>query len=627
MRCLRKIAYMKNTVLLLLSFLSAPVFGGQKATITEYNGHPRLFDDSNSAPSATYEVEMQKLPDGALRVCIPSDKIGSDVSFLEIAADFARAEKGERGFYVFPDGRLGHFNTDNGRIDGRTHTVVRNGKTVLWPFPYSVMPVMGMKTERATFVAIVKGFALESSPAVYAKNGKYQMFHRFYPKEAGGAYEDIVIDYYFLPENAGYPEMAKVYRNYQLERGAVKPLRERVKSSPTLKYTAESIFVRVKHGYKALNTQRDKMVEVQTPENEPPIKVDITFDRFAEIMRKMKLAGIDRAEVCSVGGTAGGFDGRFPDVLPIPEEFGGEQKYKEAVAFGKSLGYQMTVHFATSCIYQISKEWNPDFVCVQQDGSLLKQQISAGGRVYRLCPRVYLDHFIKRDWQTFRDLGFKGTHHIDVLSCIMPYRCFSKTHPLNSKESAACMNEIARYSREVFGSFGSEGSFDWLAPNLDFVLYTSFYPRSAERKEMVDKYVPFWQLVYHGIIVSNPYYATIDPTIMRNDRLSDDKKFYSWLKTPERQMLKVVEFGGRPVFYYTLYKDIAPLKKAYDIYEELKYLQYEFMEEHRELAPDVYLTRYSNGDETVCNYSATPFAYKSKTTAPLSYTLYKSEKQ
>ena len=85
------------------------------------------------------------------------------------------------------------------------------------------------------------------------------------------------------------------------------------------------------------------MVEVQTPENEPPIKVDITFDRFAEIMREMKLAGIDRAEVCSVGGTAGGFDGRFPDVLPIPEEFGGEQKYKEAVAFGKSLGYQMTV--------------------------------------------------------------------------------------------------------------------------------------------------------------------------------------------------------------------------------------------------------------------------------------------
>ena len=617
---------MRKTFILSLLFACASVFGAPKAEITEYNGHPRLFDDSNAKPSAVYKVEMRKVSDGVWRVRIPAGKVGKDVSFLEIAADFAKAKKGEEGFYVFPDGRLGCYNTDNGSIDGRSRMLVRNKKKVLWAFPYSVMPIMGMKTPRATFVSIVKGFALESSPSVYARDGEYKMFHRFYPREAGGAYEDIVIDYYFLPENAGYPEMAKTYRNYQLSRGAVKPLRERAKSSPTLKYTAESIFVRVKHGYKALNTQRDKMIEVQTPENEPPLKVDISFDRFMEIMRNMKNAGIEKAEVCSVGGTAGGFDGRFPDVLPIPEEFGGEQKYREAVAFGKSLGYQMTVHFATTCMYQISKEWNPDFICVKQDGSLLKQQISAGGRVYRLCPRVYLDHFIKRDWQTFLNLGFKGTHHIDVLSCIMPYRCFSKTHPLNSKQSAECMNEIAKYSREVFGSFGSEGSFDWLAPNLDFVLYTSFFPRSAEPEKMVDKNVPFWQLVYHGIIVSNPYYGTIDPTIKRYDRLSDNKKFYSWLQTPARQMLKVVEFGGRPVFYYTLYRDVAPLKKAYDIYEQLKYLQYEFMDFHGELAPDVFLTRYSNGDETVCNYSDKPFVYKSKSVEPLSYGLFKAGK-
>ena len=83
--------------------------------------------------------------------------------------------------------------------------------------------------------------------------------------------------------------------------------------------------MRVKHGWKALNTEAEKKAkwEHQSPTNEPPIHVNLSFADYEDIMRRMKAAGIDKAEMCSVGCTAGGFDGRFPDVLPIPEEFGG----------------------------------------------------------------------------------------------------------------------------------------------------------------------------------------------------------------------------------------------------------------------------------------------------------------
>ena len=176
--------------------------------------------------------------------------------------------------------------------------------------------------------------------------------------------------------------------------------------------------------------------------------------------------------------------------------------------------------------------------------------IVAGGRTHRLCPKAFCDKMLARDWDEFKSLGLRGTHHIDVVSCIPPYACYNPRHPLNYEESAACFRRIAEYSREVFGGFGSESGFDWMAPSLDFALYVSWYPgaRSREASPIVDRVVPFWQLVYHGIIVSNPFYATIDAYIDRSkERLnfSDEFARYGYLDDAETRILKVHEFGGR----------------------------------------------------------------------------------
>ena len=56
---------------------------------------------------------------------------------------------------------------------------------------------------------------------------------------------------------------------------------------------------------------------------------------------------------------------------------------------------------------------------------------------------------------------------------------------------------------------------------------------------MVDRLVPFWQLVYHGIILSNPFPPTCNYTIK-----------------DAATRLMLVEFGGRPFFYfYSNYRD------------------------------------------------------------------------
>lgn len=89
-----------------------------------------------------------------------------------------------------------------------------------------------------------------------------------------------------------------------------------------------------------------------------------------------------------------------------------------------------------------------------------------------------------------------------------------------------------------------------MAPSLDFALYVSWYPGACSREAspIVDRVVPFWQLVYHGIIVSNPFHAMIDAYIDRSkERLnfSDEFARYGYLDDAETRILKVHEFGGR----------------------------------------------------------------------------------
>ena len=45
------------------------------------------------------------------------------------------------------------------------------------------------------------------------------------------------------------------------------------------------------------------------------------------------------------------------------------------------------------------------------------------------------------------------------------------------------------------------------------------------------------------------------------------------------------------------------LKRAYDEYQPLKHLQYEFMENHEKLAEGVYRTTYSDGTKITVDYN------------------------
>ncbi len=85
--------------------------------------------------------------------------------------------------------------------------------------------------------------------------------------------------------------------------------------------------------------------------------------------------------------------------------------------------------------------------------------------------------------------------------------------------------------------------------------------------------------------------------------------------------LKIVEFGGRPIFYTYKFADVPRIKRAWDEFKPVRHLQKYEMISHNEISPNVFSVKYGDGSVIVCNYNAEPFKYNGVSINPVSYIL------
>lgn len=548
----------------------------------------------------TQTVVPLETKDGRAVFRMAKESLPAHVKSVRLSAPRWTQPAGTDGYWVNSDGELGTFRArakDGTRRSARPH-----------------MPFFGIVSSKASFVAIVKGMPFHYSFSVALKNGVYtpSMAYDWFMDDV---YEDLEVEFVDLAgDKTNYAGMARIYRDYQLARKAVEPLGVRAKKQPLLDYMAQWPEVRVRQAWKPVPSPNPE----QTIKDEPAVKPVITFDRFKEIADAFKRQGIGGAEFCLVGWNVGGHDGRWPQVFPVEPLLGGAAKLKEAVRHAQDLGYHVVAHCNHRDAYLIADSWDAEFICNKNaDGSLQRPRTTwGGGRMYRICPKRAYEKFALQQMPMVRAMGFKGLHYLDVYSCVGAEGCSDSRHPLNLREGVAYTGHILQLARDTFGGVASEGSYDQNAGQLDYVLYVSF-ARPFESKTydgLVDRLVPMFQLVYNGVILSNPFTTTVNATI--KGRASE---------------LKTIEFGARPSFYFyanfltpgkgrnwmgdvdlecgtdaRLEASVAAIRRGVDAYAKLWKLQYVFMDGHDELAPGVYRTTYANGAKVYVNYNKAP---------------------
>ena len=549
------------------------------------------------------ERDLAYQKDGSWRLVVTKDEINAekDLKYINVFMPIMEAKKGEKGYFINTRNLLGTYKLDK--------TFVSSNGTNSYAF-------FGAKNPRATWSVILKGLNLETSMCAEANKGEYKVYPRIEVERMEGlpAYEDAVMDFYPLGSSSTYADMAKIYRKYQIDRGEVVPLKERIKGNPKLERLAKSILLRIAHGSKPI--PRDKkgrgIPTDYTLETELPMHLACTFEQGTQAIKDLKAAGCDYVDIQEVGWNIRGHDGRYPQLFPVEPAAGGEEKLKETVATAKKLGYNISAHVNHTDAYKIADCWSEDYIAKRKDGSLMYVGCWAGGKAYTPCPEAIFDRFAKKDYLAIRDrLGFNGFQHVDVLSAIAPRICHDPKHPLNRRQWADAYLKIMKYGRDLTGGFTSECGMDHLIKYLDW----AFYINHSERMHPAfDRFVPVWQIVYHGIVPSEQFFSDTGNNMKRNAR---------------NIRLHHAEFGGRPVYYggwlekERIQKYVKPL---YDEYQKVSYLQMEFMDDHKQLADGVFLTVYGNGDEVVTNYSDLTFEYKGEPVFAKDYRLFKKSK-
>lgn len=116
---------------------------------------------------------------------------------------------------------------------------------------------------------------------------------------------------------------------------------------------------------------------------------------------------------------------------------------------------------------------------------------------------------------------------------------------------------VAKRCHALFGGFSSECCMDHLLGQVDYINYVCAPmrgKRQAEakgRKSAVDRFVPFFELAFHDVVLSNP------------DKITQE------VLSPEDN-LTLVEYGGRPIFYSPNERNMPGIVKAWEQFKTLR---------------------------------------------------------
>lgn len=526
-------------------------------------------------------------------VSVSKEAVGKNVEYVDFLYDYFTAKTGDKGYFVLPFECL----------KGVTVSYFNERPDTEYASEFSHIYCYGYKKEQSGIFGIITGCKYDYALVAGVKGGNYYAYPRFL-LEGDMADEDIAVEYYEL-ENGDYSEMARIYRKHQIENEGCEPLSERVKRDSRLERAAASMAIRVRQGWKPAPSKQEN----QTLETEPDMHVALSFDDVGEIVDEFKYQGIKNAEFCLVGWNRMGHDGRYPQIFPAEPKLGGEEKLRKLIKKAKNNGYNIVGHTNGSDAYTVSELWDEEYLLKTKDGGFHTMDVWSSGRAYKICPQRMYERFGYEHNEKLKELGFEGIHYSDVITILTLLKCHDKNHPLTRRESAEWYRKFMQRGREVFGGFSSESGYDFAASALDYALYTSFILSGDDMPEICDEPIPFWQIVYHGIVLYNPGTYTLNyPAKGKANRL------------------KYFEFGGRPLACVyanfaegknwmgnedlrcetkeEMRESVSKIKLMTEDYDWLKEVRFAFMESHNRIADGVFKIEYSNGYTVTVDYNA-----------------------
>ncbi len=430
----------------------------------------------------------------------------------------SEAHAGDAGYWVLPRSIS---------MNGEFQTFFTPREDLTYSYSAPVMSCYGIKKDGlCCLVRIERSFPYRIEMQV--KNGDYRLSISADLTDGSQLPEEFCFEVIPLENDADYNDMARAERELRLSRGEIVPLAEKCRKN-AVEYARKYPLIRIRMGWKPSPSP----IRRQTEETEPPMFVACDFDRVCKIADMLHEKGLRGAEFQLVGWNRSGHDGRFPQLFPADPRLGGNEGLARTIEHVKKLGYRISTHTNSIDAVPIADTFTWDDIAVKANGKYNQTGYYSGGVAYHVC-LVKQWKNTKRDLPRLADMGENGLHFTDVISIVVPDECYSPAHPSSVENGIIYAQKIMSYTSGLFGGFSSEGCMDFSLRDLDFGLYVSFASGFGEKViPFADRYIPFFELTYHGIVLYNPTSPTINYTIK-----------------DAATRLELYMHGGRPTMYY-----------------------------------------------------------------------------
>jgi hypothetical protein len=280
-------------------------------------------------------------------------------------------------------------------------------------------------------------------------------------------------------------------------------LTQRAKESPEVAHLLGAYIMKLFYGVQ----RQGHAVREQDQSSAPQFLLTMTFDEARAGLKSFHDAGVEKVYTQNVGWNYRGHDGAYPTRFPIEERVGGERAFRELIAYGHEIGYQMTVHDNYVDAYEASADFDPDLVTMDCYGQPQIRGFWGGGPSYLLWPQAFETKHLEEQMLRVKELGIRGPYYLDGMGSPL-YINYHPRHRGSRSDLARGIDRLLQAGRSIFGSVATESGFLYCSITPDLVANPggdshlkhcrADWPITA----WLDRCVPLWQLAMSGLVVT-----------------------------------------------------------------------------------------------------------------------------
>lgn len=590
------------------------------------NADGGITTDVSSKPWFTIVLAYALTEDG-LRVSIPAERIEFNADYpmyeIQLLPHFGKLEQAQDGYVLLPDGcgALMNFSTSyDSRVEytlpiyGLDWSVASDMLTSgQYQYEYAALPVFGMKDGTDAYFAQIDGGACRATlhfhqAGTYMNRNEAFVAFRMVNKdsvyisgsdnsskvvlfESSLSDDTCSVNFRFLHDDSGYPEMAALYRQTLMEEGVLSQLED----------DSVSLLVETIGGVMSNKNFLGIAYEGVTAAT--------TYEQNQLLAQDLLDSGVENLDLKLIGWFNDGVYHDYAGNIKLNRVLGGKSDWLSLIAYAEEAGITLYPDVDFQRIESMNWGFIPTVdAAMRLDSneakfSILSRALLLEKEDIGLTPsNLYLlspENFEKAAQSFLDDFAAIATAGLSLRSTYV-YSDFDAQDMISRPETM----ELLRKQLELLGQ-----NRELMLENTGLYAYgytqkISSAASDSSHFRVADNTVPFLQMVLHGTM--KLYTSPINLA-----------------SNPEKAVLRAIEYGMLPNFQVT-YEPSSVLKKSeytdnyasgYESWREdilaadalarecLAGLMDQQLVGHSQVAPQVYATTYENGAVVYVNYS------------------------